>query len=35
MSWMSILLLLFGGAVAWLALRGIRDLIIWIREEFF
>jgi len=34
-SWVGILILLGALAVVWLVLVGIRDLIAWIREEFF
>jgi hypothetical protein len=34
-SWVGILILLGVLAALWVVLIGIRDLIVWIREEFF
>jgi prolipoprotein diacylglyceryltransferase len=34
-SWVGILILLGVLAALWLAAMAVRDLIVWIREEFF
>jgi len=34
-SWVGILILLGVLAALWVVLVGVRDLVVWIREEFF